>query len=415
MSLLEGIALTSLVAWILVSMDRARRWPSELDLEALAATLEARSKAAEVVALVPARNEANCLTTTLPALLEQEGVELEVVLIDDESDDGTMEVAKSCARRLGRSDQLTVVEAPPLVQDQSGKVRALECGLESILSSRKSSNGSLPEWILLTDADILHRQGSVSDLVRLASVERAEGRLDLVSVMARLRAVTSWERLLIPPFVFFFQLLYPFRRVASRPSKVAAAAGGCILLRTSALLQAGGFAPIHDALIDDVALARRIKSIGGGLWLGFDSGIRSVRAYEGLSSLWRMVSRTAFTQLGFSSLLLILTLMTLTVVVVSPPLILAGSLLSLMLEETTNPQSYARAAIWAVLAWTIESSLLLPSVRHHGIGKLWATTLPVAGIFYGLMTLSSAWRYWLGWGAQWKGRNLGADREDATP
>lgn len=415
MTLLEGIALTSLATWVLLLMDRARRWPSELDLESMTARLEARSRDTEVVALVPARNEACCLTTTLPALLEQGGVDLTVVLIDDASVDGTADAARSCAEQLGCSDRLTVVEAPPLAEGRSGKVSALECGLGFVLAGCESDDGVLPEWILLTDADILHRQGSVANLVQLASTERAEGKLDLVSVMARLRAVSIWERLLVPPFVFFFQVLYPFRRVASRHSKVAAAAGGCILVRTSSLLRAGGFTPIADALIDDVALARRIKGIGGGLWLGFDSGVCSVRSYGSLSSLWRMISRTAFTQLRFSSFLLMLTLVALTIVVVSPPVILTGSLFSLLLEETTNSRSLARAALWASLAWAIESILVLQSVRHHGVGRLWAATLPIAGIFYALMTCTSALRHWMGLGSQWKGRKLGAGREESNP
>jgi hopene-associated glycosyltransferase HpnB len=400
MTVLEVTALICLVAWLLLLMDRERRWPSELDLESMAEKLAAQSSVVEVVALVPARNETRCLSTTLPALLNQDGVELEVVLIDDASVDGTADAARSCAEQLGCSDRLTVVEAPPFAEGQSGKVRALQRGLELVLETRQSDDEMLPEWILLTDADILHRQGSVDDLVRLASVERTGGGLDLVSVMARLRAVSFWERLLIPPFVFFFQVLYPFRRVADRGSTVAAAAGGCILVRTSSLLRVGGLSPIADALIDDVALAKRIQGVGGNLWLGFDSGICSVRSYGSLASLWRMVSRTAFTQLRFSSLLLILTLTALAIVVVSPPVILTGSVASLLLDVTTNPRSMGRAALWASMAWAIEQ---------------WVATLPMAGVFYALMTVTSALSHWMGLGSRWKGRNLTARREETDP
>ncbi len=406
MSGLEWMALGSLAAWTYLLLDRTRRWPEDLDLESLAAGVTPRFSEAKVLALVPARNEAECLAVTLPALLGQEGLDLKVILIDDGSVDGTVEVARLVGQRSGFADRLSVVAAPPLSVGLSGKVKALETGLAAAQLEFESNQDSLPDWILLTDADILHRPGSVRDLVDLACRNSNGGQLDLISVMARLRTDTFWERLLVPPFVFFFQILYPFRKVADESSRIAAAAGGCILVCRESLERAGGFASLLDALIDDVALAREIKRGGGRLWLGFDQGILSIRSYPRLRHLWQMISRAAFTQLHHSTALLVLTLIGLATLVISPPFVLGISLTSLLFETANDPLSFSRAALWAGLAWFLEALVLLPSVRHHRMGRGWATTLPCAGVLFGLMTLTSALRYWSGMGVQWKGRRL---------
>ena len=406
MSGLEWVALGSLAAWIYLLLDRQRSWPEDLDLESLAAGATPRFSAVEVLALVPARNEAECLAVTLPALLGQDGVDLKVVLIDDGSVDGTAEAARLVGQRSGLGDRLSLVVAPPLSVGLSGKVKALETGLAEAQWEFESNQNTLPDWILLTDADILHRPGSVRDLVGLACGASNGGQLDLVSVMARLRADTFWERLLVPPFVFFFQILYPFRKVADGSSRIAAAAGGCVLVRRESLERAGGFASLLDALIDDVALARGVKRSGGRLWLGFDQGIQSIRSYRRLRHLWQMISRAAFAQLHHSTALLVLTLIGLATLVISPPFVFWISLTSLLLEAATEPLSYSRAALWAGLAWLLEAVELLPSVRHHRVGRGWAATLPFASVLFGLMTLTSALRYWSGMGAQWKGRRL---------
>ena len=217
--------------------------------------------------------------------------------------------------------------------------------------------------------------------------------------MARLNAHSGWERLLVPPFVFFFHLLYPFASVADRSSRVAAAAGGCVLVRRRALEKAGGLAAISDALIDDVALARVLKDSGARLWLGFDSGIVSLRRY-GFHDLWTMVSRSAFVQLRRRWDLLALTVLGVLLFFVSPPLLLvAGGALA-----ATGYAAGWLVAAAAAAAWVLATRALLPYVRHHHVPAAWAAALPLASLFYALMTLGSAWNHLRGRTATWRGR-----------
>ena len=391
----EILGLASLVFWLAITLDRSRSWPRELRLPESASPV-ADWPPSEVVALVPARDEAAILPRTLPTILAQ-GVT--TVLIDDGSSDGTAEVAREAARVHGFEGRLHVVAAPTVRAAWSGKVRALAHGLEMV----ESELAYRPQWLLLTDADIAHPPGSVAAL--LARARAGEPGYDLVSIMARLHATTLWERLLIPPFVFFFQLLYPFRRVSRPRSKLAAAAGGCILLRREALRASGGFEAISRAVIDDVALAALIRRAGGRLWLGLHPEIRSLRRYDRLGAIWGMVSRTAFVQLRHSVLALVSTLAALAVFVAAPPFIVlwAGA-------QTLTGGGAARAAAWALVAWSLQAIALAPVVRHHRVRMAWSATLPFAAILYGLMTWSSAWRHWLGTGVSWKGRHYGSSR-----
>ena len=209
-----------------------------------------------VVAVIPARNEADVIATTMTSLAKQEypGA-FEILLIDDHSDDGTADTAG----RAVDSDRLKVLDAPPLPQGWTGKLAAMNHGVEQARSR-------FPEhsYVLLTDADIAHPPDAVRRLVRKAQVENK----NLVSLMVRLHCERFWERLLIPAFIFFFQKLFPFPAVNDDRSPIAAAAGGVMLGRWSALEAAGGLSAIHDNLIDDCALAALIKSSGGAIWLG---------------------------------------------------------------------------------------------------------------------------------------------------
>lgn len=391
MAPLEILAFVVLLAWIGLHLDRRRAWPSEMTLPVT--TEPPREGWPTVAALVPARDEAAVLPETLPALLAQEGPPLEVLLLDDGSHDGTAEVARELAAASGRPERLRVLAPGPVPSGWSGKVHALACGVESL-------GERAPEWLLFTDADIRHRPGSVAALVARA----AAGPYDLVSVMARLNVSSFWEKLLIPPFVFFFQLLYPFRRAADPRSRVAAAAGGCVLVRRTTLAAAGGLEAIRGAVIDDVSLARRVKDSGGRLWLGLDPGIVSVRPYHGLGEIWRMVARSAFVSLGLRYDLLVLVLLWIAIFLVSPPFLLAASLAG----DTLND---GRAALWAVIAWLLGAAALLPAVRHHRAASAWALALPFASALYGLMTLDSALSHLRGHGARWKGRSYGRDGE----
>ncbi len=389
-----------LVFWIALRTNPRRRWSSQLFLGPSGE--RAPAAPGRVVAVVPARDEADMLPATLPALLSQSPIDL-VVLVDDRSADGTARVAAEVAGEAGTGEKLLVVstgEAPR--PGWSGKVNALARGVEAASADGRDA----AEWLLFTDADILHRAGSVEDLLSTALRERR----DLVSVMARLHAGGLWERLLVPPFVFFFHLLYPFRSVRDDLSRVAAAAGGCVLVRRNALDRAGGLAAISGALIDDVALAKAVKGTGGRLWLGLDPGIRSQRPYGDLASLWRMISRCAFTQLRHSYVLLAAVVAGLAVFFVSPPVLALAAVITGALQLSASGAldgAVPVAGAAAVLAWGLQTAGLAPWARHHGVHPIWAAALPVASAFYGLMTISSAWRHARGRGVAWKGRRYG--------
>ena len=276
-TVLELVAFLGLAFWGLLLLDPRRRWPRS----SLAAPISAAAVGERVVAVVPARDEAAVLPETLPSLLRQDLDAFSVVLVDDRSSDGTARVAQEVALNSGRADRLRVVEVEAPDPDCSGKVRALAAGVAAV----EEEGPDAPTWYLFTDADIHHHVHSVRAL--LATAHRDQR--DLVSVMARLSTAIFWEKLLVPAFVFFFHLLYPFRLVAREGSAVAAAAGGCVLVRRETLVAAGGVAAIRRALIDDVALAHAVKGAGGRLWIGPDAGIASVRVYPRLCDVWKMV------------------------------------------------------------------------------------------------------------------------------
>lgn len=343
--------------------------------------------------LIPARNEAETLPASLGSVLAQEYAgPWHVLLTDDNSTDGTGAIAHRLAAAVApHPERLTVLPGAPLPGGWTGKLWALEQGLRE--AARRGMADT--DWLLLTDADIVHPPDGVSRLV-----ERAErDARDLVSLMVALRCESPWERLLIPAFVFFFGLIYPFRRVNDDRRKTAGAAGGCILVRAGVLRRAGGLAAIRGELIDDCALARVVKNSGGRLWLGHGTDTRSVRAYDTLGEIWRMVARTADTQLQHSLPLLARTVLALGVFLVAPPVLAVGG-------AVAGSRSWAAigAAVW--LAWALAYG---PTVRRYGRPWGWAFALPLAGLLYGLMTLDSARRHRLGRGGTWKGRTYGKD------
>jgi hopene-associated glycosyltransferase HpnB len=332
-----------------------------------------------VVAVVPARNEADLLPRTLPRLLAQDYPgDLRVLVVDDASEDGTGDVA----RRLG-AEVVTGTGPPP---GWTGKVAAMAAGLE---------RAGDPELVLFTDADIEHPPDSVRRLV-VATLGR---RLDLTSLMVLLRVDSAWERVLIPAFVYFFAQLYPFARVNRAGARTAAAAGGCMLVRRAALTEAGGLERISDAVIDDVALGRLLKHRAGGgrIWLGLSVEVAAVRAYPGLAGLWQMVSRSAYTQLRHSSLLLLATVAGLLVVYVAPPALVAAGLAS----------GEVPVAAMAGTAWLLMSVTFVPMLRLYRLSPWRAPALPLVAVLYLAMTVDSARQHRRGRGAAWKGRFAG--------
>jgi hopene-associated glycosyltransferase HpnB len=342
-----------------------------------------------VAVLIPARNESGALPRTLPALLAQDYPgPWRAVLVDDRSEDGTGELA----RRLAGADvRLAVVRGGPLPERWAGKVWALE-------QAAAACAAGPPAYFLLTDADIRHEPGSLRRLV----AESEAGRVGLNSRMARLHCRSRSERLLIPPFLFFFNLLYPMRRVNDARSGVAAAAGGCVLVRREALERAGGFASIRGEIIDDVHLARRIKDLGEPIRLSvsrFD--VVSLREYGDVGGVWRMVRRTAFDELRYSWALLAVTLAVLALLFPLPPLLaLGGAALAAGALDVSSAWA-AGLGLAGLAAWGLMTAALRPTVRFFGLAVGWALTLPLGGTLYGAMTFDSARRHLLGRRAEW--------------
>ncbi len=346
-----------------------------------------------VAIVVPARNEAATLPTTLPTLARQsyEG-SWQAVLVDDQSEDGTAERARAVAAEAGL-DMLQVVPGTSTPPGWSGKVWAMEQGFR-----RAREAGA--EFVLFTDADITHPPDALRRLVSLAET----GGFDLVSVMVKLRAQTFWERLLIPPFVYFFAKLSPFPWVADPHRRTAAAAGGCLLVRRAQLEASGGLAQIRDAVIDDCALARIMKDHGGRLWLGVSEDWESVRSYARLRAIREMVVRSAYAQLRYSPLLLVLTVAGMLSTYLVPP---AASLLGL---ARRRPGLLALGAF----AWGTMASTFVPTLRWFRLSPLRAPLLPAAALLYTAFTLESGLRWHLGRPVRWRGRRVGRSRARRT-
>jgi hopene-associated glycosyltransferase HpnB len=345
----------------------------------------------DVVAVVPARNEAEMLPVTLPALLGQEYPgSLAVIVVDDGSSDGTGELAARIARTSGRPLRVIAGTQPPDGERWAGKVWAMDQGL------RAASLGQ-DGYLLFTDADIAWE---AHQLRRLVAAAQGDDR-DLVSQMTLLRATAGWERVVVPAFVYFFAQLYPFRRVNVPGSRTAAAAGGCMLVRRRAL--AGGLAPISDALIDDVALGQLVKRQRGRTWLGLTRQVVSVRPYPGLASLWQMVARSAYTQLRYSPVVLAGTLAGLLFLYLLPP---AGAVIGLvaLLAPGGRPGPAALAAGAGLAGWALMSLSYLPVLRLYRLSPLRAPGLPLIALLYAAMTADSARRHYAGRGAEWRGR-----------
>ena len=384
MTWLSALAALSLVVWLYLLLGRDGFWRARPRIEGETAP-EPESWPA-VVAIVPARNEAAHVEEALRSLLLQDYPgELAVVLVDDHSEDATGAIGRRLA--LGQARRLEVVGARPLPPGWSGKLWAVAEGL-------RHAARSWPKvaHLLLTDADITHHPGTVARLVAKAEAER----LDLTSLMVRLRCATFWERLLIPPFVFFFQKLYPFPAVNAPDRPTAAAAGGCMLVRRRALEEAGGIEAIRADLIDDVALARAIKCRPGGgrIWLGLTETTTSLRRYDHLNDVWAMVARSADTQLRHSLPRLAATLAGMGVAYLIPPLGLSLGIL----------QGAPLLAALALAAWIAMALAYRPTASLYRLPIPWLPTLPLAAALYAAMTLDSAIQDRRGAGARWKGR-----------
>ena len=351
-----------------------------------------------VVAVVPARNEADSLPGTLPGLLAQEyPAEFRVFLVDDGSEDGTGAIAAELGEKAARDGgaPLTVVAGQPRPDGWAGKVWAMSQGLAATMSRPA-------EYVLFTDADIAWAPTALRDLVRAAEDDDRA----LVSQMALLRAETAWERVIVPAFVYFFAQLYPFKNVNNPRSRTAAAAGGCMLVRAEALEQAGGLESMKGALIDDVALGTLLKQHGNRTWLGLTTDIRSARPYPSLASLWHMIARSAYVQLRYNPALLAGTLVGLLLLYAVPPAGVIAALIAAAVGATGS--AVAVTGIAGLLGWALMTASYLPMLRLYRLSPLRAPALPLIAILYAAMTADSARRHYSGRAVSWRGR--AADR-----
>jgi hopene-associated glycosyltransferase HpnB len=370
---MTALVLLAAAVWAYLLAGHGRFWQAGPML------LPARPVApADVAVVVPARNEGASVVACLRSLLAQEVPgRLRVVLVDDGSTDGTGALARALDDPL-----LTVLTGAARPAGWTGKLWAVAQGIDA---------ASAAEFYLLTDADIVHDPAHLATL--LAQAQRQD--LDLVSEMVAL-ACDSWaERALVPAFVYFFQLLYPFARVCDPLRATAAAAGGTMLIRARALARIGGIGAVRGALIDDVALAAAVKR-GGRIWLGHSGLARSIRPYPGAGDIWRMVARTAYVQLRFS------------------PLLLAGTLAGLALVWLVPPGAALFGHGWVrrlgLLVWLAAAASYLPTLRRCGRSPLWAPVLPGVAVFYMAATLGSAVDHYRGRGVSWRGRAYAGSR-----
>ena len=370
------VAGAALAGWVWLAFARGMYWRTDVRLPPVRGG-EDPPVWPSVAIVVPARDEAAVLPITLPTLMAQRypGA-TRVIVVDDNSTDGTRAVIPG---------GVTIVDPGEPAPGWAGKLWALRAGVHE---------AGAVDFLLFTDADIAHQPGSLTALVRAAEARH----LDLVSQMARLRVQTGWERLLVPAFVYFFALLFPFRWSNRAHTRTAAAAGGCDLVRRTALERAGGIEAIHSAIIDDVALAKAIKGTGGRIFLGLADQVDSIRPYPDLGSLWHMVSRSAYAQLRYSVPLLLGTVLGLSLMFAVP---VAATIAGAIRDDG-----------WllglGVGAWALMAALYVPMQRYYGLAWPLAALLPYTATLYLAMTVDSAIQHYRGRGGAWKGRTFQA-------
>ncbi|MBL8669023.1 MAG: glycosyltransferase [Alphaproteobacteria bacterium] len=398
----QAATALSLLAWLYLLFLHGRFWKADQRLPPWRADRPPPiTDWPRVVAVVPARNEADVIGAAVGALLALDypgGVP--VVLVDDGSTDGTADAARAAAATLGAqaAARLVVLTGAARPPGWAGKVWAMAQGIAEAERLHPAAT-----HLLLTDADIAHDPANLRELAVKAMGGGPDGRRHvLVSLMVMLKADGFWERLLIPAFVYFFQQLYPFPWVNDPARRIAAAAGGCMLVERRALAAAGGMAAIRDRIIDDCALAGRLKP-QGPIWLGLTPLTVSLRGYGGLAGVWHMVARSAYTQLRHSPWLLAGTMVGMLLLYAAPPAAaVAGWWRQELLLQMLGIGS------WLAMVWTMR-----PTLRLYGRPAPIGLALPLAGLLYALMTLSSAVAHWRGRGGAWKGRVAG--RRDEHP
>src|SRR6185312_8874706 len=368
------LAVTCVAIWVYLLAGRGQFWRANVHDTT---TASPPMLWPTVVAVVPARNEADCIAASVQSLLRQDYAgPFHIIVSDDESSDGTADLARAAAADSGRRVIVQASGGPPA--GWTGKLWALRQGIGAADALR-------PDYLLFTDADIVHAPDTVSWLVAQSS----SGGFVLTSLMAKLRCVSFAERVHVPAFVYFFQMLFTFSWVRRGHRAIAAAAGGCMLVRADALAQAGGIASIRNALIDDCSLAARLKTVGP-IWLGLTNRVRSIRPYPGFPDVEKMIARSAYAQLGYSPLRLVGALAGMAATFMAPPL--------LAIFATGWPQ-YVGLTLWLAMAFSF-----VPMLRFYRLSQFWGMALPIIAALYSCYTLNSAYRHYRRRGGQWKGR-----------
>jgi hopene-associated glycosyltransferase HpnB len=388
-----AVSLLSLAVWAYLLLGRGLFWLGRERDDAVLPSLGAQGLDAQeswpaVVAIIPARDEADMIAHSVGSLFQQDyRGPFSVVVVDDESTDGTAAAASAAASAVRAADRLRIVSGGSVAPGWTGKLWAMRQGLSAV-----EAGASAPEFVLFSDADIAYAPLVLARLVAIARARRSV----LTSLMVKLRCESAAERWLVPAFVFFFQMLYPFAWVNDPRRRTAAAAGGCMLARREALVAAGGLDALRGALIDDCALGALMKR-QGPIWLGLTEAVHSLRAYPVVADIWRMVARSAFAELRYS------------------PLRLAGAVAGMALVYLAPPffvifaHGLARAA--GALAWAIMAVALAPTLRLYGRPLAGGFALPAIAAAYVAFTLDSAAQYWRGRGGYWKGRVQAPARE----
>jgi len=366
----------ALAIWVYLVFARGGFW---LGRERDDSNPQHRGVPPKVAIVVPARNEADNIAQSVTSLLNQDYPALSLVLVDDDSSDGTAEVARRLAAAIGKQDRLTIVNGAPLPPRWTGKLWAVKQGIAA------AEEKFTPKYLMLTDADIVHAPDTLSWLVAHAE----QGSRVLTSLTARWRCENLPERVHIPAFIYYFAMLYPFAWVNRADHAMAGAAGGCMLVRADALRAAGGIDVIRDALIDDCALARAMKQ-QGPIWLGLTDRVVSIRPYTGWGEIRRMVARSAYAQLNYSPLQLIGCV--------------AGLVLTYLVPPLTALLFSGWAQIFGLAAWALMALSFQPILRFYRLSPLWGVALPAISFLFMLYTLDSAYQYFAGKGGSWKGR-----------
>ncbi|CAI3944466.1 glycosyltransferase [Commensalibacter papalotli (ex Botero et al. 2024)] len=394
------IAICSFVIWIYLFFLHGRFWGRGPILHSFSqSTLETMpEKWPDIYVVIPARDEAETIECVTNSLLHQDYVgDYKVLVVDDASVDHTGDIVKNYKQNLPASFQnrLDVIETTERPEGWSGKLWALSTGVDYIKKKYTTENA----FFFFTDADIEHEPSHLTTL----ACKALKDQLDQVSEMVKLRCKNLYEKALIPAFVYFFCMLYPFSKVNKKSSPVAAGAGGTVLLRSRMLTKIGGVAALKNALIDDVTLAFLVKRNGGNIYLGHSSLARSLRPYDKLSDIWNMITRTAYVQLRYSFAMLLVTVILMSLMWFVP-------FIQILIAHGT-------AQKFAIVTYVISICSFIPTLSRFNLSFLWMIALPIVALFYLLATIGSALNYYLGKGMMWKGRAyvtpaIGGDKKE---